>query len=77
MLSNIISKNRVKTTPNRELGRSSQEHHNSETDHYPPITYQLNNLNNSLNIRLRALKAAYGGIYQLHKLDMHCYFKSF
>ena len=77
MLSNITSKNRGKITANRELGRSSQQPHNIETDLYPLRTYQLNNLNISFNTKLKRSEAAYRSIYQLHKLDMHCYFKTF
>ena len=77
MLSNITSRNRGKITVNRELGRSSQELHIIETDLYPRRTYQLNNLNISFNTKLKSSEAAYRGIYQLHKFDMYCYFKTF
>ena len=77
MLSNITSRNRGKITVNRELGRSSQELHIIETDLYPRRTYQLNNLNISFNTKLKSSEAAYRGIYQHHKFNMHCYFKTF
>ena len=49
MLSNITSKNRVEITANWELGKSLQELHNIEIDRYPPITHQLDNLNDRFN----------------------------
>ena len=77
MVSNKTAENRGIITANRELGSTSQKHHNSDIDHYPPITYQLNNLNNTFNIWLKRSEPAYPRIYQLHKLDMDCYFKTF